>query len=83
MNKISLYECSHPKVVGTRIKCDAGHGLGNRDDGIPLNRMAHGKPLVIAQYQGCADFDRMGPPVPPEDRGWLRIKSKKEICQAR
>ncbi len=70
--KRTLYECSHALVQGERIKCHCGHpfSLKSEDGGIEVKRLAKGEPLALNICQVCGDFDRMGPPVPEEARGW-------------
>ncbi len=76
--KRTLYECSHALVKGERIKCHCGHpfSLKSEDGGIEVKRLAKGEPLALNICQVCGDFERMGPPVPEEARGW----SKKETA---
>ena len=68
--KRTLYECSHARVKGERIRCHCGHPLSlkSEDGGIELKRLANGEPLALNICQVCGDFDRMGPPVPEEAR---------------
>jgi len=70
--KRTLYECSHACVKGERIRCRQGHpfSLKSEDGGIEVKRLAGGEPLALNICQACGDFDRMGPPVPEEARGW-------------
>jgi len=77
--KRTLYECSHARVNGDRIRCRKGHPLLVRteDNGIDVRRLARGEPLAYNICQSCPDFDCMGPPVPPEERGWLKEKGVK------
>jgi len=77
--KRTLYECSHARVKGDRIYCRKGHPLLARtDDGnINIIRLAQGEPLAFKVCQGCPDYDCMGPPVPPGERGWLKKKEAK------
>ena len=71
--KRTLYECSHACVRGERIYCRKGHpffpppGFAHLD----IGRLAEGKRLAFKPCQACADFDCIGLPVPPEERGWL------------
>jgi hypothetical protein len=69
----SLYECSNARLKGERIRCRKGYQLLARtqDGGIDVRRLADGRPLTYSICQICPDFDCMGPPVPPEERGWL------------
>jgi len=75
----SLYECSHARVKGDRILCRQGYPLLVRteDGGIDARRLAKGQPLAYSVCQNCPDFDCIGPPVPPEERGWLKKKEAK------
>ena len=77
--KRTLYECSHARVNGDRIRCRKGHPLLVRteDNGIDVRRLARGEPLAYNICQSCPDFDCMGPPVPSEERGWLKKKEAK------
>ncbi len=72
--KRTLYECSHARVIGERIRCRQGHpfSLKSEDEGIEARRLARGEPLALNICQACSDFDCMGPPVPEEKRGWLK-----------
>ncbi|MDD5039441.1 MAG: hypothetical protein PHN78_09040 [Dehalococcoidales bacterium] len=76
--KRTLYECSHAKVSERRIHCDKGHPLSSKsDDGsLDIKRLARGEPLAYSVCQGCLDFDCMGPPVPPEEKGWVKKGGK-------
>ena len=70
MEKRSLYECFNAKVLGDRIYCAKGH-IFSKSGEVNINRLARGTPLEMSVCQGCPDFDEMGPPVLPEDRGWF------------
>ncbi len=76
MKRITLYECAHARVNGDRIGCHKGYRLSSRteDGSIEVKRLARGEALALAPCQKCPDFDCVGPPVPPEERGWLRKK---------
>ena len=76
--KRTLYECSHARVKGKRIYCDRGYLLSAKsgDGSLDIKRLARGDPLALAVCQGCADFDSMGPPVPQEERGWVKSIKK-------
>ncbi len=78
MVKRSLYECSHARVLGDRIYCRVGHVLSAKsgNGGLSIRRLARGEPLVLGVCQGCPDFDCMGPPVPQEERGWVKSVKK-------
>ena len=75
----TLYQCSHARVKGDRIRCRKGHPLlkKSEDGGTDIEQLARGEPLAFRICQECPDFDRMGPPVPPEERGWLKKKEAK------
>ena len=72
----SLYECFNARVINSRIRCSKGHSLLAReeDGGLDVSRLADGRPLIFRVCKNCSDFDCMGPPVPPEERGWLNSK---------
>ncbi len=72
--KRTLYECSHARVKGERIKCHCGHpfSVKSEDGGIEVKRLANGEPLALNICQVCGDFERMGPPIPEEARGWSK-----------
>ena len=78
VKKRTLYECAHARVKGGGICCEKGHQLDFRPGNghLDLSRLADGKRLAFNVCQSCPDFDGMGPPVPPEDRGWLKEKAK-------
>ena len=48
-NKRTLYECSHARVTGERIRCRHGHpfSLKSEDGGIEVKRLARGEPLAL------------------------------------
>jgi hypothetical protein len=72
-SKRSLYQCFNAHVKDDRIYCSKGYNIGRAKDGtIPLVKLARGAPLEPSICQKCADYDEMGPPVPKEERGWLR-----------
>ena len=77
--KRTLYECSHAQVNGDRIYCAKGYQLLSKsaDGSIGIGRLIRGKRLAFKICQSCPDFDCMGPPVPPEERGWLKKKEAK------
>ncbi len=76
--KRTLYECSHALVKGKRICCNKGYPLSSPpgDGGIDIQNLAEGKPLAPKVCRQCGDFDSMGPTVPEEERGWLKIKTE-------
>ncbi len=76
VNKRTLYECSHACVKGDRICCRKGHRLLTKsaDGSIGIGRLVRGKKLAFQVCQNCPDFDCMGPPLSPEERGWLNEK---------
>ena len=69
MTKHSLYQCFNAKVKGN-IYCSKGHPLG-RIPIINIERLARGDALELSSCQNCPDYDEMGPPVAPQDRGWV------------
>ena len=77
--KRTLYECSHARVKGDWIYCQKGHPTSSKPGNGRLNisRLARGQRLAFGVCQGCLDFDCMGLPVPPEERGWLKRKDEK------
>ncbi len=77
--KRTLYECSHAQVIRERILCSEGHQLSSvsSDGGIEAERLALGEKLTFKVCQGCSDFDCAGPPLAPEERGWLKKEMKK------
>ena len=82
VNKRTLYECANACVKGESIFCAKGYPLnpkpGNPGNGhVDVSRLARGKRLAFKCCQDCLDFDCMGPPVPPEERGWLKKKETK------
>jgi hypothetical protein len=72
----TLYECLHARVNDGHIRCRKGYRLipKSEDGGIGVGRLAKGQPLAFLVCQDCPDFEGMGPPVPPEERGWLKKK---------
>jgi len=81
--KRTLYECAHARVKGECIYCAKGYPFYFRSGNghIDIERLASGKRLAFRVCQNCPDFDCMGPPVPPEERGWLKRKNgKKNAC---
>jgi hypothetical protein len=79
MMKRTLYECSHARVKGDYIRCRRGHWLipKSEDGSVGIGRLAKGQPLAFLVCQDCPDFDSMGPPVPPDEKGWLKRKEAK------
>ena len=74
--KRTLYECAHARVKGESIYCFKGHSLYPRSGNghLDIRRLARGQRLALSVCQDCPEFDLMGPPVPPEERGWLKKK---------
>ena len=72
--KRTLYECCHARVKGVRIYCEKGYVFSSKSDngGLDVKRLARGDPLMLAICQECSDFDCMGSPLSPEERGWLK-----------
>jgi len=79
-NGRSLYECANARVLGGRILCRCGHTLHQKseDGGIDAALLARGKPLVYRACRACPDFEEMGPPLPPHERGWSKEEVKKD-----
>jgi len=77
--KRTLYECSHARVKGESIYCRNGYQLCPRPGNghLDISRLARGQRLAFKVCQSCPDFDCMGSPVPPEERGWLKKKEAK------
>lgn len=75
--KRTLYECFNAKVNNGRIRCAKGFVLSQKssDGGIDTRRLALGERLAFSVCQECTKFDRMGPPLTPEERGWLKRKN--------
>jgi len=80
----TLYECSHARVKDGRIFCDRGYPLTTQpgDGTLGMQQLAEGKPLAQKVCRQCGDFDTMGPPIPEEERGWLKIKEAKRDDRA-
>ncbi|AQU05291.1 hypothetical protein B1778_00680 [Dehalococcoides mccartyi] len=78
IKKRTLYECAHARVKGESIYCCKGYQLHPRpgDGHVDISRLAKGQRLAFKPCQDCLDFDCMGPPVSPEDRGWLKKEAK-------
>jgi len=74
--KRTLYECAHARVKGESIYCFKGYSLYPRSGNghLDIRRLARGQGLALSVCQDCPEFDLMGPPVPPEERGWLKKK---------
>ena len=74
--KRTLYECGHARVRNGRIYCDKEYPLSQAsvDGSLDIQYLAEGKPLAPKICQQCLNFDRMGPPVTVEERGWLKVK---------
>ena len=70
MPKISLYECFNAKVMNDKIYCAKGHHLCKLGK-INLLRLKRGNSLIFKVCQNCSDFDRMGEPIPLQERGWI------------
>jgi hypothetical protein len=78
-DKRTLYECAHARVKGDCIYCFKGYPFYFRSGNghINIERLAKGKRLAFKVCQDCLDYDSMGLPVPPEERGWLKKKVAK------
>ena len=76
--KRTLYECAHARVNGESIRCCKGYPLNLRPGNghLDISRLARGQRLAFKTCQDCLDFDCIGPPVPPEERGWLKKEAK-------
>jgi len=74
--KKTLYDCSHARVQGRRIYCYKEYPLSQAsvDGSLDIQHLAEGKPLAPRICQQCINFDRIGLPVPEEERGWLKVK---------
>ena len=66
--KRTLWDCSNAKVWGDRVHCKAGQVLGI----VTIEKVARGAPLALSVCQKCEHYDNNGPPLPKEERGWLR-----------
>ena len=77
--KRTLYECAQARVQGVSIYCCKGYPLCLRPGNghLDISRLARGQRLALKVCQNCPDFDCIGPPVPSEDRGWLKKKEAK------
>ena len=74
--KRTLYECFNARVKGECIYCCKGYQLHPRPGHLDITRLAKGSRLAFKPCQSCPDFDCMGPPVPPEERGWIKKESR-------
>ncbi len=74
--KRTLYECSHARVRNGRICCDKNYPLSQAslDGSLNIQPLAEGRPLAPRICQQCISFDRIGPPIPEGERGWLKVK---------
>lgn len=71
--KHSLYQCSNARVKGDVIYCKAMRVLaGNAKGDVNVRRLVRGERLELTICQSCVDYDEMGAPVPPEERGWVK-----------
>ena len=73
MKRRTLYDCANARVNGDRVRCRNGHELSAETEGgtVALALVARGDELALGICQRCSDFNRMGPPLSPNDRGWL------------
>jgi hypothetical protein len=79
MIKRSLYQCSNAKVKGDKIYCKAGKVLvGITKGDVNIKRLIRGEPLELTVCQKCDDYDELGAPITPEERGWIQIATLKE-----
>ncbi|AQY72680.1 hypothetical protein B1772_01005 [Dehalococcoides mccartyi] len=74
--KRTLYECAHARVGTGKIYCDQNYPLSQAsfDGSLDIQQLAEGRALASRICQQCINFERIGPPVPEEERGWLKIK---------
>ena len=72
--KRTLYECFNAKVDTKHIYCSKGYPLTPEHANLHPVHLEKGEPLAPKICQQCINFDRMGPPVPEEERGWLKVK---------
>ena len=81
MIRRTLYECSHARLKSGYIYCEMGHSLSRKskpgNGHIDVQRLARGEALALVVCQRCTDFDYSGPPVPLEEKGWLKEKKAK------
>ena len=68
--KRSLYECFNAKVKGDQIYCAKGNTLQTMGTEPLLRQLERGAPLTCNVCQDCPNFDRMGPPLRKNDRGY-------------
>ena len=71
MKKRSLYQCYEAKVLGDRVYCKCGYRLGVKQQSINVERLARGDALQLPCCQDCADYNEMGDPIKPNERGWI------------
>ena len=78
MPKRTLYQCFHARVKGDHIFCAKGHKFNSHrlDVELNINTLARGDPLALRVCQDCPDFESMGEPVPPEERGWANVERR-------
>ncbi|MDN4186181.1 MAG: hypothetical protein QY871_03785 [Dehalococcoides mccartyi] len=78
IKKRTLYECAHARVKGENIYCRKGYHLCMRPGNghVDISRLARGQRLAFKSCQDCLDFDRIGQPVLPEDRGWIKKEAE-------
>lgn len=69
IQKRSLYQCYNARCWNENIRCAKGHSLPRMASYYSLML---GKPLELSVCQACPDYDEMGPPVAPEDQGWVK-----------
>lgn len=76
--KRTLYECAHARVGTGRIYCNEKYPISQAslDGSLEIRQLAEGKALAPKICQQCINFDRIGPPVPEEERGWLKVKER-------
>ena len=70
----SLYQCANAKFPTTGeglLRCSEGHKFPLAAS---VKAAGRGAPLVLASCQKCGDYGEMGPPVPADERGWLKAE---------
>ena len=79
MKRRTLYDCANTRVDGDEVHCRHGRELSPDSEGgtVALALVAKGEELALEVCQQCSDFNRMGPPLSPNDRGWLSKEKTK------
>jgi len=68
--KRSLYECFNAKVKGDQIYCAKGNTLQTMSTKPLIRQLERGASLICSVCQDCPNFDRMGPPLRKDERGY-------------